>query len=234
MLKKLICLSVVLSLVLLFLVGGQSNVVKAEPSDECQCSQSGNMSIQEIRQKLKAEGVEIVDSLSNRDRLYVNSLMDQKLQQYNDELENYQYDEYLVLSNSEMYKGFKNVEINGVTYEYIGVKYAVLENELSGELITQSAWIDLKNKKMIDLSVVHIDEDQNFSLVLDYKNYSIGNGMDYSANDFTFNGKSFACSLTGVFACVSYCGIWHIVNPAIGVGCDLLCGGAFAFACSGA
>ncbi|WP_353056760.1 hypothetical protein [Paenibacillus polysaccharolyticus] len=27
--------------------------------------------------------------------------------------------------------------------------------------------------------------------------------------------------------------MWHVVNPAVGVGCDILCGGAFAFACAG-
>ncbi|MCM3134927.1 hypothetical protein M3629_19285 [Paenibacillus polysaccharolyticus] len=155
------------------------------------------MSIQEIREKLKAEGVEIIDSLSSRDRLYVDSLLDQKLKQYNNELEKFKYDEYSLLLNAEMYKGFKNVQINSVTYEQIAVKYVVLENKSTGELITQSAWVDLKSKDMIDLSVVHIDEDQNFSLIFDYKNYLVGNGMDYSANDFNFNGKSFACSLTG-------------------------------------
>lgn len=230
MFKKLINLSVIFSLVLLF-VGGEFTV-KAE-SDDCQCSKSGNLSIQEIREKLKAEGVEIIDSLSSRDRLYVDSLLDQKLKQYNNELEKFNYDEYSLLLNAEMYKGFKNVQINSVTYEQIAVKYVVLENKSTGELITQSAWVDLKSKDMIDLSVVHIDEDQNFSLIFDYKNYLVGNGMDYSANDFNFNGKSFACSLTGVFACISYCGIWHVVNPAVGVGCDILCGGAFAFACAG-
>ncbi|MDT0124412.1 putative immunity/bacteriocin fusion bifunctional protein [Paenibacillus sp. RRE4] len=230
MFKKLINLSVIFSLVLLF-VGGEFTV-KAESGD-CQCSKSGNLSIQEIREKLKAEGVEIIDSLSSRDRLYVDSLLDQKLKQYNNELEKFNYDEYSLLLNAEMYKGFKNVQINSVTYEQIAVKYVVLENKSTGELITQSAWVDLKSKDMIDLSVVHIDEDQNFSLIFDYKNYLVGNGMDYSANDFNFNGKSFACSLTGVFACISYCGIWHVVNPAVGVGCDILCGGAFAFACAG-
>ncbi len=182
---------------------------------------------------MEAEGVEIIDSLSSRDRLYVDSLLDQKLKQYNNELEKFNYGEYSLLLNAEMYKGFKNVQINSVTYEQIAVKYVVLENKSTGELITQSAWVDLKSKDMIDLSVVHIDEDLNFSLIFDYKNYLVGNGMDYSANDFNFNGKSFACSLTGVFACISYCGIWHVVNPAIGVGCDILCGGAFAFACAG-
>ncbi|WP_186331761.1 putative immunity/bacteriocin fusion bifunctional protein [Paenibacillus xylanexedens] len=230
MFKKLINLSVIFSLVLLF-VGGESTV-KAESGD-CQCSKSGNLSIQEIREKLKAEGVDIIDSLSSRDRLYVDSLLDQKLKQYNNELEKFNYGEYSLLLNAEMYKGFKNVQINSVTYEQIAVKYVVLENKSTGELITQSAWVDLKSKDMIDLSVVHIDEDLNFSLIFDYKNYLVGNGMDYSANDFNFNGKSFACSLTGVFACISYCGIWHVVNPAIGVGCDILCGGAFAFACAG-
>lgn len=66
MFKKLINLSVIFSLVLLF-VGGEFTV-KAESGD-CQCSKSGNLSIQEIREKLKAEGVEIIDSLSSRDTL---------------------------------------------------------------------------------------------------------------------------------------------------------------------
>lgn len=83
------------------------------------------------------------------------------------------------------------------------------------------------------MGVTHIDEAQNVSLIFDYKNYSVDNSTDYSTNDFGFNGMSFACSLAGVFACVSYCGLWHVTIPAVGIGCDILCGGAFAFACAG-
>jgi len=91
--------------------------------------------------------------------------------------------------------------------------------------------VDLVEEKVLDLTVTHIDTEQNVSLIF----HSIGNDPGLiTPMDFEFNGRSFACSMTGLFACISYCGIWHLVNPAAGITCDILCGGAFAFACSGA
>ncbi|OZT76208.1 putative immunity/bacteriocin fusion bifunctional protein [Salinicoccus roseus] len=53
-----------------------------------------------------------------------------------------------------------------------------------------------------------------------------------STADFTWNGKSFACSATGVLACGQYCGVWALVNPVAGGTCTVVCGLAFAAACS--
>ncbi|WP_240622422.1 putative immunity/bacteriocin fusion bifunctional protein, partial [Staphylococcus lutrae] len=49
---------------------------------------------------------------------------------------------------------------------------------------------------------------------------------------FKWNGKAFACSMGGLYACAHYCGVWAIVNPIAGAGCEVVCGTAFAAACS--
>lgn len=50
--------------------------------------------------------------------------------------------------------------------------------------------------------------------------------------DFSFNGKSFVCSVAGLLACGQYCGIWALVNPIAGGTCAGVCGIAFAAACA--
>lgn len=49
---------------------------------------------------------------------------------------------------------------------------------------------------------------------------------------FTFNGKSFACSMAGLVACSSYCFGWGLVNPLAGLTCEGVCGVAMAAACA--
>lgn len=49
---------------------------------------------------------------------------------------------------------------------------------------------------------------------------------------FHWDGKSFACSLAGLFACGEYCGVWAVVNVGAGATCSGVCGIAWAAVCS--
>jgi hypothetical protein len=116
----------------------------------------------------------------------------------------------------------------------VAVLYNVYFNAAKGEYITLAAWVDLKAKKLLEITVTHIDAEQNVNLIFHSAGSNSNAPGQIAPFDFEFNGQSFACSLTGLFNCISYCGIRHLVNPAAGVTCDILCGTAFAFACSGA
>ncbi|CAM4437088.1 putative immunity/bacteriocin fusion bifunctional protein [Paenibacillus tarimensis] len=133
-----------------------------------------------------------------------------------------------------MYKGFRHVELNNREYDFVAVKYSVYSREEDGEYIALAAWVDMNSKQALDVTVTHIDNNNDISLVFQSTNSTTSNPGVITTDDFQFNGQSFVCSMTGLFACISYCGIWHLVNPGEGLTCDILCGGAFAFACSGA
>lgn len=49
---------------------------------------------------------------------------------------------------------------------------------------------------------------------------------------FSFNGKSFACSMTGLLTCSSYCVIWGVINTIAGIACEAACGTAMAAVCA--
>lgn len=52
-------------------------------------------------------------------------------------------------------------------------------------------------------------------------------------NSFNFNGKAFACGMTGFLACVQYCAIWGLATGPVGAGvCSAVCNTAFIAACS--
>lgn len=202
-----------------------------EANPNCQCSSGGGMTLDQVRDELEASGVEIVDSLTANEKAIVDQIVNDQMAARNAALTLYGFSNYSLITGADMYKGFKNVELDNVTYDYVAVNYKVFFNESNEEYIALAAWVDLEAEKVLDITVTHIDTDQNVSLIF----HSIGNDPGLiTPFDFEFNGQSFACSLTGVFACISYCGIWHLVNPGVGVTCDLLCGAAFAFACSGA
>lgn len=70
--------------------------------------------------------------------------------------------------------------------------------------------------------------------IISYNDYDEINNSEIGTYDFEWNGKAFACNMTGVFACIQFCGVWHFVNLPAGITCDIACGGAFAIACMGA
>lgn len=202
-----------------------------ERAPKCHCSSQGVATLDQVRIALEARGVEIVDTLTIDEIAIVDQVIDEQLATHNAALQQYEFSDYALIDGSAMYSGFKNVEIDNYTYNYIAVNYKVFFNEDNEEYIALAAWVDLDAEKVLDITVTHINTYQDISLIF----HSNGNNSGLiTPFDFEFNGKSFACSLTGLFACISYCGIWHLVNPVAGVTCDILCGGAFSFACSGA
>lgn len=48
---------------------------------------------------------------------------------------------------------------------------------------------------------------------------------------FKWNGKTFACGMSGILLCMQYCGVWALVHPGAGFVCDLACNTAFVIAC---
>jgi putative immunity protein/bacteriocin len=209
------------------IVSAQSN-----ESNKCNCSVGTSTSETEVRDQLKAEGVEIVNTLTDSEKAIINNKINDGLLSKGTELKEANFEDYKLIDGSTMYKGFKHVTLNGYTYEYIAVKYSVYINKAGDKLITQASWIDLATKELLELTLAKIDDKQNVTPILIYLNYHEGMNSGINSYGFSVWGKNFACSLLGVFTCISYCGIWGLVNPIAGTTCDVLCGVAFAAACS--
>lgn len=78
-----------------------------------------------------------------------------------------------------------------------------------------------------------VDVNQEPESMLEYSNAGENNNDGISTYaSFNWNGQSFACSATGLFACAQFCGVWALVNPIAGGTCGAVCGLAFAAACA--
>lgn len=132
---------------------------------------------------------------------------------------------------SDEVKNFKisdNKEDGVFTYNV----YHVFENQNNDVVILQTVYDSVRDKIVSVYGEQDKKDSKDSKQRTEFVNY-----MDFSVNNmsrksFTWNGRSFACSATGVLACVSYCFTWAMVHPAAGVVCDVACGAVFAWACS--
>ncbi|WP_460413832.1 putative immunity/bacteriocin fusion bifunctional protein, partial [Staphylococcus aureus] len=66
---------------------------------------------------------------------------------------------------------------------------------------------------------------------VEYKAEKVDKNRPVTYAGFKWNGKAFACSMAGLYACAHYCGVWAIVNPIAGGVCEAVCGTSFAAGC---
>lgn len=204
-------------------------------SQSCGCSnKKEDITPDEARAILEADGVEIIDNVSKDDKESVNSIIDTYLNNYQQSLKEYSFFDYEQIPSSDVYIKFQNVEMNGVLYPEVVSKYTVFKDS-SNNLITQSSWIDLEKKNVLELGMALIDKDQKVFEILVVDNHSKATAEEGKIvpfeKDWSLFGQKFACSMTGLVACGVYCTVWGLVNPAAGVTCDIICGAAFAIAC---
>jgi hypothetical protein len=94
-----------------------------EVTPNCQCSSTGGTTLDQVRDELEASGVEIVDFLTKDGISIVNQVIDDQIAAHSTTLTLYGFSNYSLISGADMYKGFKNVELDGVTYDYVAVNY---------------------------------------------------------------------------------------------------------------
>lgn len=187
----------------------------------------------EIKEELDKLGVSIEDTTKEDQKLVKKLIKDKSVidQKINKELKK----GFKSLNKSEMFITFKNTTLGGYDYDK-AIVYANLLKNKDNDLLLVSAWVDAENNELIKYEVGTISNDnpEEYNSSLSYEK-SKANG-DFSASDFKWNGQSFACGMTGVFACITYCGVVGLAcgpgAAACGTVCDLVCGAAFAFACS--
>ncbi|WP_307478538.1 putative immunity/bacteriocin fusion bifunctional protein [Cytobacillus purgationiresistens] len=93
----------------------------------------------------------------------------------------------------------------------------------------------MDNNELIKYTVGNLDKDNpgEYNELASFE--KVLPGEDFSASGFKWNGKTFACGMSGVLLCITYCGVVGVAcgpgAPACATICDAICGAAFVVAC---
>ena len=234
--KIMLFMLAVLLLVGISLPGQQqyTNTAKAEEKSSCEtCSLKNVYTKEEVLEKLNELGV-IVEDTTKEDQKLVKKLIKQ-YQKLDKEINKQFIKGFKAPKNKEMFITFKNTHLGGYDYDKVIVYGTLLRNKV-GDAVVVSAWVDAKKEELIkyEVGTVTHDNPQEYNSLLSFEKSKTEEG-DFTASGFKWNGQSFACSMSGVFACMTYCGVVSAAcgpgYPECGAVCDLACGAAFAFAC---
>lgn len=189
------------------------------------------------REKFKNENVEITQM--NQDEInFLKKLQskDSNIKNFENKMQKEGFKEIPLDAKNSKLKYTTNYTNNKKGYGYI--VNSAYKNKNTKEIVISETIYDSHNKKITKFVAEkrNMDNNKNGKLLVN-KNYvdnnSQGNNQDQTATrGFKWNGKSFACSMAGLYACAHYCGVWAVVNPIAGGTCEAVCGTAFAAACS--
>lgn len=126
---------------------------------------------------------------------------------------------------------------NSPLAEYVILKQYVNDN---GETVLAMFVYDANINNLISVIAEKSNKDNVLESFFSFSEYNPNepdnelenSGSEIGTMGFTFNGKSFACSMAGLVACSSYCIFWGLVNPLAGLTCEIACGTAMAAACA--
>ncbi|MGZ0879990.1 putative immunity/bacteriocin fusion bifunctional protein [Priestia megaterium] len=224
--------------IILGIITPYQSVTNAQTNDQktdCQtCSLKEEYTKEELVDMLEDEGVTI-DETSDKDKKAVQALINNK-KSIKEELKKQKEKGFEIYNNAQMYMTFDNAHLGGYDYKK-AVVYGTLLQDKDGNFLVVSAWADLDHHKLIkyEIGKVTNDNPNEFQSLVSYEKSKKQEG-DFSASGFKWNGKSFACGMSGVITCITYCGVVGLAcGPgagACGTVCDLACGAAFAYACS--
>lgn len=182
----------------------------------------------ELFEKFKENGGEISILTKKEEKKVKNAIVDKK------KLKNFynqQFKGYEEISLPSKNASFKISDDNGTNY----LLYQAYEKNNS-YIMTTSVYDGEKDiltsftaeKKTINNGTKKVS---NTETLIQYTASDSDSNGNISTQDWEWNGKTFACGMTGVFACIQYCGVWTLVNPYVGAGCDIVCNAAMVVAC---
>lgn len=208
-----------------------NNITFAHSGDGkgCNCSEdTENLTKEEVLQKLNEVGVIVNENPPKEDVQMAEKVL-KKEKDYQSALKTLKKDGYKISKDTVDYIQFKNVVLGEFYYESIVVVAGLLQN--GDKFANFAAWIDIKNEQIIKYNIIKISENGEWENLVSYEKLT-ENLSGFSTMGFQTDWGSFTCSMIGLFTCIHYCGIWHLVNPGAGIICDIACGTAFALACS--
>ncbi|OWR30565.1 hypothetical protein CDO73_11705 [Saccharibacillus sp. O23] len=217
-----------LILVLIFTVLGHTSTVKAESTILDKQQQLTNEKNQPIN----------IDVLTSEELIKVVGLENenQEIQNINQQIHQQKFEEIQLSNHNSKLKYSLKGDAAIYTYMVTRAYNNIEKNEI---IVTQTIvnGTDNKIEKFVAEKTNASDPDSKH-LLANYQNTDTQNQQKDSLSAkaaggmFLWNGKSFTCSVVGLYACAQYCGVWALVNPIAGGGCSVVCGVAFAAACS--
>lgn len=146
-------------------------------------------------------------------------------------LQKFETDDFYKIDNSSN-DNFEPVKIKDLHSRATDYLMLIEYRNTDGESLLVQVLYNIDTDSLVNVYAEKLNmEETELESYIDYSEYKEGEIQTY---DFTWNGKSFQCSVAGLVVCFSYCLGWNIVGPVAGGVCDVACGLAFAAMCAGA
>lgn len=222
--KKYLKFTIIISLLFLFI----SNTM---PYSEAKETKENNL-LSMQKEKFKDKNIEIQE-MSQKEIQFL-----QTLQEKNKDIKNIkaqmQKENYKEIKLENINSKLKYTTKDGKGYGFI--VNSAYKNEKTKNIVVTETIYDSYNKKITKFVAEKKSSTKNQEGKLlankDYVEKTPDKNTKILKAGFKWNGKSFSCSMAGLYACAHYCGVWAIVNPIAGGACQAVCGTAFAAACS--
>lgn len=101
----------------------------------------------------------------------------------------------------------------------------------NGNIVFLQVLYDSDMDNMLQVTAKEVNSvSKEMNDFFEYSEYSTGNNIQ--TRGFTFNGRSFECSVASLLVCVNFCLAFNLAGPVVGATCDIACGVAFAAVCA--
>lgn len=183
----------------------------------------------EFFKEFKENGGEITQLTKDEEKEIKNAIMEEKkLQDFHDQ----QLKNYKSINLPSENSSFKVSDDGGTNY----LLFQAYEYE-NNYIVTVSTYDAEKGKlntftaqkRTINNDKKNTKNEIDTEELIQYTNSD--SDVNTLAKSWEWNGKTFACGMTGLLACIQFCGVWAMVNPGIGIACDIVCNTAMIIAC---
>ncbi|MCY8517504.1 putative immunity/bacteriocin fusion bifunctional protein [Bacillus atrophaeus] len=242
--RKKLALILAVAIMALLPLNASATTKNGSGDQECQTCSKGSDKAKLIKEIKDVYNID-VETLSNKGVKEVEQLAAEKSDKFKDTIDKYKDLGYKKVDLKDKSLLYKNAQIDkDGTKSDLEFVYGVYKNE-KGDVITYTLGYAKETKKFFNFSVLkvpHNSKNQDDVTVLIQKNDSnfkvfgkdnaVSSPGQMSTQGFSWSGKSFACGMLGVLACINYCGVVTLAFPPAGVACDVVCGAAMAAACA--
>lgn len=221
------------SIISLFLLVFSTNFSNAYANEEQKSSLLENQ-----KEKLKSKNIE-VSQMTKKEISFLEQLQNKNedMQKFEKQMKKEEFKKIKLEDKNSKLKYLATEANDKNAYGYIANN--AYKNEKTKEIVVSETIYDNYNKKITKFIAEKRSMTENKEgKILINKNYvehkaeKVDKNKPVAYAGFKWNGKAFACSMAGLYACAHYCGVWAIVNPIAGGVCEAVCGTAFAAGCS--
>ncbi|HGZ3149566.1 TPA: putative immunity/bacteriocin fusion bifunctional protein [Staphylococcus aureus] len=221
------------SIISLFLLVFSANFSNAYANEEQKSSLLENQ-----KEKLKSKNIEVTQ-MTKKEISFLEQLQNKNedMQKFEKQMKKEGFKKIKLEDKNSKLKYLATEANDKNAYGYIANN--AYKNEKTKEIVVSETIYDNYNKKITKFIAEKrsMTENKEGKILInknyvEYKAEKVDKNRPVTYAGFKWNGKAFACSMAGLYACAHYCGVWAIVNPIAGGVCEAVCGTAFAAGCS--